>query len=135
MKDDIPSPEQPWREDADGVLLIGRRCTGCGKRLFPAAEICDACDGEVFEPVELERHGTLYSFSEIHVAPKAFETPYVVGYVDFGSDLRVFGQIAAPAAALEVGCRVRPVIGPIRRRADGTIVQGYRFEMERERDA
>ena len=130
-----PVPEHPWRQEADGLVLIGRRCQGCGKRFFPAVALCDSCEGEAFEPVEIERHGTLYSYSEIHVAPRAFPTPYVVGYVDFGDDLRVFGQIAGSAAELELGCRVRPVLGPVRHDAEGATIHGYRFEREDARDA
>lgn len=123
--------EQAYRKNSDGtVVLMGRRCTGCSKRFFPAVDFCDACDGDAFEAIELEPRGTLYSYSEIHVAPKYFPTPYVVGYVDFGPDLRVFGQIEDAASDLAVDCPVVPVLGPVRRTSDGEIIEGYRFRRE-----
>jgi len=128
MTTDTPHPmPQPWREDNGTIVLLGEKCSGCGKRFFPKVAFCDQCDGDTFEVTEIGARGNLYSFSEIHVAPKAFKTPYVVGYVDFGDDVRVFGQIDHPAAELDVDIAVKPVIGTIRTNADGTAVTGYRF--------
>lgn len=131
MTTDASTPRpQPWRDDGGRITLIGGKCTGCGKRFFPDAAFCDRCDGDRFEPVDIGITGRLYSYSEIHVAPRAFNTPYVVGYVDFGDDVRVFGQIDNPASALSVDIPVTPVIGTIRIDADGAEITGYRFRKE-----
>ncbi len=125
--DTLHPAQQPWREKGGQIVMVGTQCEGCGKRFFPSVAFCDQCDGDAFKTMDIGSHGKLYSYSEIHVAPKAFETPYVVGYVDFGDDVRVFGQIAHQAAELELDITVRPVLGTIRKNPDGTSVTGYRF--------
>ena len=116
-----------WRRDGDRVMLTGRKCTTCGKRAFSTARYCDTCHGEAFEPAELGDRGTLYSFSEIHIAPKQFRTPYVVGYVDIADEVRIFAQIEARAADLTPGQPVVAMAGPIREDENGAIVEGYKF--------
>jgi uncharacterized OB-fold protein len=37
--------------------------------------------------------GVLYSWSVVHVAPKPWLTPYVIGYVDLPNGVRVFSHI------------------------------------------
>ncbi len=71
--------------------------------------------------------GTLYSFSEIHIAPKGFATPYVVGYVDLPEGVRLFGQIEGRAAELRLGQPVAVTLGPVRTAESGGVVVSYKF--------
>ena len=73
--------------------LVGMACAECGTKAFPAREVCSACGSDDVEPASLQRSGKLYSFSEVHVAPKGFAIPYVVGYVDLDDGVRLFGQV------------------------------------------
>ena len=116
-----------WTEEGGKVFLVGGRCTKCGKRTFPRRPTCDACCETASEPVRIGNVGTLYSYSEIHVAPKAFATPYTIGYVDFPEDVRVFGQVEHPAAELTPDERVEVVLGVIRKTDGGQPVMSYKF--------
>ena len=119
---------RPWREKDGRLSLIGMTCAHCGTRAFPARDVCSGCGrDDRLEEVELDSAGTLYTFSEVHVGPKGFPTPYVIGYVDLDAGVRVLAQINGTAADLKVGERVTAHVGPIRQRGDGTDVISYRF--------
>ena len=113
--------------EGDQVRLVGLRCCDCRRVHFPVAEFCSNCRGEHFEPAPLGERGRLYSYSEIHVAPRQFEVPYIVGYVDFPADVRVFGQIDGRLEDLSPGMEMTVGWGPVRRADDGSMVETYRF--------
>ena len=120
--------DQPW-EVSDGLThLIGMRCSSCGTKAFPARGVCSNCSAQSgLEPVRLSARGTLYTYSEVHVAPKDFPTPYVIGFVDLEAGVRVFGQIEGPASALTPDQTVETTTGIVRVRANGTPVISYKF--------
>jgi uncharacterized OB-fold protein len=106
---------RPWTEEGGAVRLHGSRCGRCSGVAFPAHEACPSCGAESGQDaVLLSPTGTLYSFSEIHVAPKGFATPYAVGYVDLPEGVRLFGQIEGRAAELRIGQKVAVTLGPVR---------------------
>lgn len=121
-------PDRPWEQHGDVTHLVGMRCSACGTKAFPARSVCAGCgtqDG--LEPLRLSARGTLYTFSEVHAAPKDFPTPYVIGYVDLEDGVRIFGQIEGTAATLAPDQRVETTTGVVRTRANGAQVIGYKF--------
>ena len=119
---------RPWLETEAGVCLVGTRCSACQTIAFPEKTFCNVCGGEqslqraVFSPF-----GTLYSYSEVHAAPKGFTVPYVIGYVDLEDGVRVCGQIEHPGSELRLDAAVRVVLGVVRRNANGQAVISYKF--------
>jgi len=124
--DYVPA-SQPWTVD-DGVMrLKGSRCIHCGNVAFPPHLQCPTCGEENGQAsVALSGVGTLYTFSEIHVAPEGFAVPYAVGYVDVPEGVRLFGQIEARAADLKIGQRLAVALGTVRTRS-GRAVIGCKF--------
>jgi uncharacterized protein len=121
-------PSQPWTERDGSVRLLGSKCVRCGAVAFPPHGMCPGCGAEHGQDeVELSPVGTLYTFSEIHVAPKGFATPYAVGYVDLPEGVRLFGQIEGRAADLKVGQPVAVMLGPVRSEAGRTVIS-YKFK-------
>ena len=117
-----------WVEEGGKVFLMGSRCPKCGKHAFPRRTLCDVCGTSAgLEPVRLSNTGTLYSFSEVHVAPRVFTTPYVIGYVDLPEDVRVLGQVDHTAAELRLDEPVEVVLGVIRTSESGRSVISYKF--------
>lgn len=117
-----------WVEEGGKVFLIGSRCPKCGKHVFPRRAFCDACGNSAgLEPVKLSNTGKLYTFSEVHVAPKVFTTPYVIGYVDLPEDVRVLAQVENTAAELRPDEPVEVVLGVIRKSDSGQPVISYKF--------
>jgi uncharacterized protein len=135
MAESAPSGEaqyfpasRPWTEAGGTVRLHASKCARCGVVAFPPHPLCPACgDDRDQDMVELSPVGTLYTFSEIHIAPKGFATPYAVGYVDLPEGVRLFGQIEACAAELAVGQPVAVTLGPVRTEPSGAAVISYKF--------
>jgi len=120
---------RPWTEEGGAVRLHGSKCAHCGVAAFPPHPSCPACGAEGSQDtVQLSPVGTLYTFSEIHIAPKGFVTPYAVGYVDLPEGVRLFGQIETPAADLRLGQQVAVTLGPVRADASGRMVISYKFK-------
>ena len=127
---------QPWTDEGGAVRLHGSKCAHCGAVAFPPHPSCPACGAESGQDaVRLSPVGTLYTFSEIHIAPKGFATPYAVGYVDLPEGVRLFGQIEAKAAELKLGQQVAVTLGPVRADASGRMVVSYKFKGLAERQA
>jgi uncharacterized OB-fold protein len=121
---------RPWSEENGALRLHGSRCASCGESAFPPHSICPQCGSASQEGVKLSPAGTLYTYSEIHVAPKGFNTPYAVAYVDLPEGVRVFGQVEQRAVDLTVGQTMRVVLGPVRTDPNGQVVLSYKFRGE-----
>jgi uncharacterized OB-fold protein len=120
---------RPWIDQGGALRLIGSKCADCGAVAFPPHPSCPACGAEGGQDaVQLSPVGTLYTFSEIHIAPKGFMTPYAVGYVDLPEGVRLFGQIEGRAADLRLGQQVVVTLGPVRTEASGRTVVSYKFK-------
>jgi uncharacterized protein len=120
--------DRSWEVQEGRIVLLASRCESCEKVVFPARETCDRCWAELpAERVPLAGQGVLYSFSEVHIAPPDFEVPYLIGYVDFPDDVRVFGQLRSESQGFELGDLVVPDLDVIRVQPDGTEVESYVF--------
>lgn len=90
------------------MRLRGAHCAACGTRIFPTATVCPQCNAEGLRPLELGATGVLYAYSTVHVARAAWETPYVIGYVDLPEGVRVFGKVdGSGALAPDMAVHVR----------------------------
>ncbi|MDP9908680.1 putative OB-fold protein [Variovorax boronicumulans] len=94
-------PEPHFRNDADGMTLLGARYRDTGELRFPPPEFLQA--GEAAEPVSMGASGRLYTFTTVHPAKAA---AYALGMVDFDIGLRVFGRLAWPEGS-------EPAIGDV----------------------
>lgn len=101
---------EPWIEsyvrdtiatmEAEGQI-VGSRCADCGRSAFPAARVCRDCLSANQKPKVLTDHGTLYSYSTVHVA-SGRDVPYSVGYVDLADGVRILGPLDIPED--EIAC-------------------------------
>jgi uncharacterized OB-fold protein len=111
-----------WFTTGPEPALVGSRCTACGTVFFPpVVGFCrnPACAGEGFEPVELSRHGTIWSYTDAQYQPPAPYVPAVDPYrpfaiaaVELPEGLVVLGQVAEGYAVpdLRVGGEVELVV-------------------------
>lgn len=89
--------------------MVGQRCTICGTTAFPPTAIwcpnpeCDGGSGggEAFEPVELSRTGTVWSYTDARYEPPS---PYIVP----GDQFEPFAL-----AAVELAAEGLVVLGPM----------------------
>ena len=120
--------ERPWEAQGDTVSLVGMRCSHCGTKAFPARAVCSRCGAQDgLEAARLSPRGKLYTYTEVHAAPRDFPKPYVLGFVDLEDGVRVFGQVEGTASTLQPDQAVETVTGVVRIRANGSSVISYKF--------
>jgi hypothetical protein len=93
-----------WFTDGPEPALLASRCTTCGSHFFPPTSgFCrnPACSGEQFEPTELSRHGTVWSYTDAqyqppppYVAATDPYRPFALAAVELSEGLVVLGQLA-----------------------------------------
>jgi hypothetical protein len=76
-------------------MLVGGKCSDCGKIYYPIKKVCRVCGSRDFDQVKLGDRGKLVTFTVIRSPPSGYEeyTPYVVGIVELDDDVRVISQI------------------------------------------
>lgn len=92
----------------DGYALKGCECRVCGWKSFPLRTICPGCSSRELLETPLDGHGSLYSFSTVHVSSSR-ATPYTIGYVDLDDGVRLLATIAGDPSALSPDLPVRLV--------------------------
>ncbi len=109
-------------ESTSTTRLKASRDLKTGHGVFPPVPFSSPAANR-YEPIELSPSGTLYSHTVIHPNPKSGLQPFVLAYVDFPEDTRVFGRLILPAGE-------RPVIGSAVRvvRDDGAGSETYHFQ-------
>lgn len=82
-------------------------CDACGKFTFPPKPICPHCWSDSMQWKGLSMHGTLYSWTRVHAAPKVFidEAPYAVGIVDLDIGLRIATRLVE-REGIELRCGI-----------------------------
>lgn len=118
---------------AEGLSLLGSRCSSCGTTYFPQQVGCadPDCVEPQLAPVELPREGVLYSFTwQSYRPPPLFDLepwePYALGMVELGPGLRVMGRLEIPREELAIGMTVR-VAGDVMTKRENGQVEGYVF--------
>ncbi|MGF6779272.1 Zn-ribbon domain-containing OB-fold protein [Paraburkholderia sp. GAS334] len=108
-----PKPAQFIKQDGI-VLLKGSVSRSSGYKAFPERDVCPQTGARDMRPTLFGPHGTLYSYSSVHVSSTR-ATPYAIGYVDFPEGVRVLANVESPAALKgELSCDI-----PVELRAEG----------------
>jgi uncharacterized OB-fold protein len=88
--------------------LKAQKCSKCGEVFFPPRARCPKCLSKKLDWVELSGKGELYSWSEIHMPPLAFEKPYVLGIIDLEERVgRIITRIDAKPEELRIGMKMK----------------------------
>jgi len=114
-------------EGPQGFSLVGQVCEKCQKALFPKTGVCPGCRSTNLKDCVMPTEGILYSWSVVHVAPKPWPTPYVIGYVDLPNGVRVFSHIGGDPGQLKVDMTVRVEAAEIGTDKDGLPQAFFRF--------
>lgn len=108
-------PSQPPR-------LLGTTCRACGEHFYPRRAICAQCMSEQTADVEMDAHGTLYSYTFVHFPlfgsmNMEHADGYGVGQIDLPEGPRVQAPLAGKQAAFRVGQTMQGELDVLR--ADG----------------
>lgn len=133
----VPFAPDVFTWPAEEPQLIGALCGACAAVAFPAPPSCPRCGALGMEEHLLPREGTLWTFTTQDFLPKEpyasgetaeTFTPYGVGLVQLGDEVRVEGRLTeSDPEKLEIGMGMRLAIVPFRVEADGTEVMTYAF--------
>ena len=138
MPTQVPITDGLFTWPSDSPRLLASRCTDCANHVFPAQPDCPKCSGSSTETVELEREGTLWTWTVQSYPPKSppfagnadpatFE-PYGVGYIDIEGKLLVESRLTvADPALLDFGMTCELVIDPLYIDASGDEVVTFAF--------
>ena len=104
----------PYWEAASRHELMLPRCDDCGLVFFPARRFCPGCWSGERSWQQMSGGGTVWTFTEVHVAfyddTWAEDVPYVVAVVELDEGPRLLANIVGPdIASLAIGDRVEVV--------------------------
>ena len=104
----------PYWEAATRHELILPRCDACDRLFFPPRRHCPACWSDEISWRMMGGRGTVWTFTEVHVAfyddTWAADVPYVVAVVELDEGPRLLANIVEPdMATLAIGDRVEAV--------------------------
>ena len=130
-----PKPVDPARlkltsDDGAQGALLGVRCGDCGVYAFGAAVYCQACTSAALEQIELGSHGTLYSYTQVHVPPAGWRgaVPYVLGQVELPQGPHVLAEIVeCEPERLSIGMELHLALRPVRMEGSEDCVMVYKF--------
>ncbi len=117
-------PDDP----AEPPKLLASRCTACGEHYFPRREICARaeCLSEHLADVEIGPHGTLFSFTFVHIplfgSSRIEHAGYGVGQVDLPEGPRVQLPLAGRREDYRVGMRLVAELDALREDGDAEVV-------------
>jgi len=119
-----------WREQLPRYRLIGKECTECKTRYFPARTVCK-CGSTSFVDYKLSEKGEVITWTVIRNAPFGYEkyAPYVVALIELDDGLRILSQIVdVELNEVKPGLRVEAVFRRVKEDGSSGILQyGYKF--------
>jgi len=119
-----------FQEGPEGLVLVGNKCTSCGKISFPKKYVCPHCFENKLEVVPLSRKGILHTYAFSVMGVPDIEGPYVFGFVDLPENIRLFSLITDCEPwdqTLKVDMEMEMVIDTIKEDASGDKILGYKF--------
>ena len=138
IADQVPIADGLFTWPSNDPRLLGSKCLNCGVVTFPAQSSCPACAHTETENIELERRGTLWTYTiqcflpnrPPYEGPETPETfrPFGVGYVELPDQTRVETRIKCDDPdKLEVGMEMELVVEKFIER-DGKDIVSYFFQ-------
>ena len=131
--DPEPVVDGIFRVAPDGsAVLLGGRCTSCGRLDFPRPVVCAFCRSDDVAEIELGRTGgAVWAWTSVAAAPPGYEgpVPYGFGIVELDEGIRVITRLTeADPSRVTFGDRVRCVADPVGTDDDGTQTVAWAFE-------
>lgn len=111
--------------------LTVNECVACGARYVDRRNACAACFHDEFKQVDLPTHGSLVSYTIVHVAAPGLPVPFVAAIVDCGGTwVRAnLVNVTPDPAQIPLGAEVRLATFPWQTDKSGTVAVGFGFEL------
>lgn len=141
----VPIGEGLFTWPSNDPRLLGSECQNCGVVTFPAQGSCPSCSSTETKNIEMEREGTLWTYTiqcflpnrPPYDGPETPETfkPFAVGYVELPNQTRVQTRIKTnDIESLKIGMPMTLVVEKYVER-DGKDVIAYFFQPTSELEA
>lgn len=100
-----------WDALGEGRLTTSC-CRACGRLSFPPKPVCRDCWSEDIGWRELQPQGRLYSYTRVHVVPRAFldDALYDIGIVDLADGVRLMCRLLGEVAQFRPDLPVEMVV-------------------------
>jgi uncharacterized OB-fold protein len=119
-----------WREIKPRYRLLGKECTKCGGKYFPARTVC-SCGSKEFKDYKLSENGKVVTWTVIRNPPIGYEAyrPYVVALIELEDGLRILSQVVdVNPEEVIAGLAVEAVFRKVKEDGKTGIIQyGYKF--------
>ena len=134
----VPIAEGLFTWPSNDPCLLGSQCQECGVVTFPVQSGCPACSSTSVESMELEREGTLWTWTiqgfypqrppyDGPETPEDFK-PFGVGYIELPNQMRVEARIKTQdVSKLSIGMPMKLVVEKYIER-EGKRVMSYFFQ-------
>jgi uncharacterized OB-fold protein len=118
-------------DPAEPPRLLGSRCGACGEHFFPRRVVCARCLAQRCEDVLLGPHGTLFTYTWVHVPffgkKGAAGAGYGVGQVDLPEGPRIQAVLSGGAGDFAIGMPMTLELETLRETPEGEDVVIHRF--------
>jgi uncharacterized OB-fold protein len=96
-----------WNALGDG-RLVTTGCQDCGRLTFPPKPLCKSCWSRNMAWRHLRPNGRLYSFTRVHVVPRAFvaDELYDIGIVDLADGVRLMCRLIGDPSTFTIDAPV-----------------------------
>lgn len=116
---------------AEPPRLLGSRCQSCGEHFFPRRPVCAKCCHRGTDDVKLSPHGTLYTYTYIHVplfnSQRATDGGYAVGQIDLPEGPRIQSVLDGGPDDFKIGMSMNMELETLRENKEGQEVVVFRF--------
>ncbi len=111
--------------------LLGSRCQSCAEHFFPRRPVCAKCCHRSTSDIELSPHGTLYTYTYIHVplfnSKRATDGGYGVGQIDLPEGPRIQSVLEGGPDDFQIGMPMDMELETLREDDQGREVVTFRF--------
>ena len=118
------SPDRP-------VCLLACRCPACAEIFFPRRGVCQNCQSENLQPLELGSRGFIFSHTTVMQRPPGLyqgPVPYAFGWVELPEGVRVETLFSGcPPDKLRIGMEVELVFETLHVDQEGRQVVCHKF--------
>ena len=118
-------------DPGEGPRLLGTLCRACGEAFFPRREVCAKCLSEDTEDTRLGPHGTLYTYTYVHLpmfgTSRTDTQGYGVGQVDLSEGPRVQAVLSGGPGEFRIGMPMELELETLRENKKGQEVVIFRF--------
>ncbi len=122
-----------WRQRIERYRMIGQKCKGCGKVLFPKRLICPECNGRLFDEEPMPEKGKILTYTTVYMGAQfmQYDNPYSIAIIEFDNGVRVTTQVVdSKPEDVATGKEVRMVFRKLKDEGKtGVIVYGYKAQL------